>query len=158
MSHYIIVYASSGAEVLLSLFVLWINLFRSRDIVSSLQWGTMPSKWMCSGITAHIQIRTFPLCSPISSNLTMLNLMLSKKQSMLFYLTICKFSCEIKKSSLSDTRCYITTLSLLNNCPTLHKTFFAELLVHSIGIWGNYCSMLIYSYLFVYQTDYCITN
>ena len=92
----------------------------------------MPSKGMCSGITVQIKNTTLPLCSPISSNLTMLNLMLSKKQSMLFYLTLCKFSCEIRKSSQSDTRCYMTTLSWLKNCATLHDTFFAGLLVHSI--------------------------
>jgi hypothetical protein len=67
----------------------------------------------------------------------MLNLMLSKKQSMLFYLTLCKFSCEIRKSSQSDTRCYMTTLSWLKNCATLHDTFFAGLLVHSIENGGT---------------------
>ena len=97
----------------------------------------MPSKGMCSGITVQIKNTTLPLCSPISSNLTMLNLMLSKKQSMLFYLTICKFSCEIRKSSQSDTRCYMTTLPWLKNCATLHDTFFAGLLIHSIENGGT---------------------
>jgi hypothetical protein len=92
---------------------------------------------MCSGITVQIKNTTLPLCSPISSNLTMLNLMLCKKQSMLFYLTICKFSCEIRKSSQSDTRCYMTTLSWLKNCATLHDTFFAGLLIHSIENGGT---------------------